>query len=114
MDWEEFLEWEKTSPDTVDFKKIYVDIVNDLIAGLLLSQIIYWYLPGKNGKSKLRVKKNGRFCISKARYEWWGEIRISPRQVDRGLKILKSLGIIEVEYHRFNGLRTSHIYLNKE
>jgi len=113
VDWNGFLEWEKASQDTVDFKKIYVDIVDDIIVGLLLSQIIYWHLPGKNGKSKLRVKRNARLYISKTRYEWWDEIRISPSQVDRGLKILKSLGIVEVEYHRFNGLRTSHIYLDK-
>lgn len=96
MDWNGFLEWEKASQDTVDFKKIYVDIVDDIIVGLLLSQIIYWHLPGKNGKSKLRVKRNARLYISKTRYEWWDEIRISPSQVDRGLKILKSLGIVEV------------------
>ena len=37
----DFLAWEKASRDSIDFKKIYVDVAGDLIAGLLLSQIIY-------------------------------------------------------------------------
>jgi len=47
MEFNEFLSWELTTRDTIDFKKIYVDIAGDLIAGLLLSQIIYWHLPSK-------------------------------------------------------------------
>ena len=43
--------------DTIDFKKCYVDLCDDLIGGLLLSQIVYWHLPSKeSGKTKLRSK----------------------------------------------------------
>ncbi|MGR5969540.1 hypothetical protein ACT7C1_21335 [Bacillus paranthracis] len=38
----------------------YVDITDDLIAGILLGQIVYWYLPNEQGKSKLKVKKERR------------------------------------------------------
>ena len=50
-----FLTWEKTTWDTVDFKRIYVDMAGDRVAGLMLSQLVYWcLLPNKNGKSKLQ------------------------------------------------------------
>ncbi|GAJ09042.1 unnamed protein product, partial [marine sediment metagenome] len=75
----DFLAWEKASRDTIDFKKIYVDITGDLIAGLLLSQIIYWHLPNKDGETKLRVIKKNRPCIAKARHDWWDEARISVK-----------------------------------
>ena len=55
---DQFLSWEAKSRDIIDFKKIYVDIADDLIAGLLLSQIIYWHLPNEHGKTKLRVQKD--------------------------------------------------------
>lgn len=109
-----FLEWEKASRDTIDFKKIYVDITGNLIAGLMLSQIIYWYLPDKNGRTKLRVEKRDVFCLVKSRHEWWDEIRFNPTQVDKGLKILREKGIVKTEIHRFNGSPTIHIFLMKK
>lgn len=112
MNFEEFLVWEAYSRDTIDFKKVYVDIADDLIAGLLLSQIIYWYLPGKDGKSKLRVKKEGFYWIAKQRNEWWDEVRIKTRQFDRALKILADKEIVITKIFRFNGLTTTHVRLN--
>ena len=110
----DFLAWERASRDTIDFKKIYVDITGDLIAGLLLSQIVYWYLPDKEGKTKLRVMKRGILCLAKTRFEWWDEIRFNPTQVDKGLKILRKKGIIRTKVHRFNGTPTIHIFLLKK
>jgi hypothetical protein len=54
---ETFLAWEAASRDTIDFKKIYVDMADDLVAGLLLSQVVYWFLPDRNGNLKLRVRR---------------------------------------------------------
>ena len=73
---EEFLYWEEKSKDTIDFKVIYVDVADDLIAGLLLSQIIYWNLPSKKGQSKIR-EINGRRQLVKQRGDWYSEIRIT-------------------------------------
>ena len=56
----EFIAWELASRDTIDFKMIYVDISGDVIAGLLLSQIIFWNLPDKKGDTKLKVLKKGK------------------------------------------------------
>ena len=55
-----FQDWERKTKDTKDFKLTYVDVANsDLIAGLMLSEIVFWYLPSRNGESKLRVFKGG-------------------------------------------------------
>ena len=60
-DWNTFVQWELASRETIDFKMIYVDIAGgDILAGLLLSQIIFWNLPGKDGRSKLRVQKENK------------------------------------------------------
>jgi hypothetical protein len=112
--WVEFLRWEGGSRDTVDFKKIYVDMADDSVTGLLLSQIVYWYLPSKkDGRSKLRVYKDGHYWIAKARKEWRDEIGISPKQVDRALKILEEKGIIVTALYKFNGAPTKHIRIDK-
>ena len=49
----EFLAWESMSRDTIDVKRVYCDIAGDLVAGVLLSQLIYWHLPDRNGDARL-------------------------------------------------------------
>lgn len=110
----DFLLWEKTSRDTIDFKRIYIDVTGDLITGLLLSQIIYWHLPDDKGKSKLRVHRKGRYWLAKQRTDWWDEVRITPKQYDRAITRLAGLGIIEVENSMFNGKKTPCIHLYQD
>jgi uncharacterized phage protein (TIGR02220 family) len=92
--------------------KTYVDIVGDLTAGLLLGQIVYWHLPNENGKSKLKVVKKDGLWLAKGREEWWNEIRITPKQYDRAIKILKDQDIVNVKLYRFSGVPKIHIQLN--
>jgi hypothetical protein len=105
----EFLLWERTTRDTIDFKKVYVDVADDLIAGLMLSQIIYWHLPTKDGNSKMKVKKDGFTWIAKAHADWYDEIRVTEWQAPRALKILEERGIIEKRLYKFDGSPTVHI-----
>lgn len=104
--------WEQLSRDTIDVKRAYIDVAEDLVAGILLSQIIYWNLPSQNGKTKLRVKKDGELWLAKTREDWWDECRITPRQCDRALKILVDKKLVEKEIFKFNGNPTTHIKLN--
>lgn len=107
-----FIYWEQASRDTIDFKKSYVDLAGDLVAGLLLSQIVYWHLPSKEtGKTKLRVKKDGHLWIAKGRSDWWDEIRITDKQFDRASNILVKKGLIEKKTFKFNGSPTIHTRL---
>lgn len=112
MNNKKFLLWEQASRDTIDFKKIYVDVGGDIVTGLLLSQIVYWNLPDKYGKTKLRVEYDGRLWLAKLRKDWWEECRITTKQYDRSIKILVDKNIVETVLKKFNGFSTPHIYLN--
>jgi hypothetical protein len=111
MNHETFILWEAASKDTIDFKKIYVDIADDLNAGLMLSEIVFWYLPNKQGNSKLRVKRNNYEWIACHRYEWWERTRLSPKQADRAIGILVKRGLVSQNLWRFNGEVCPHIRL---
>jgi hypothetical protein len=120
---EDFLRWETATEDTIDFKKIYVDMAGgDLPAGVALSQIVYWHLPSKKGDSKMRVSKAGHEWIAKRRAEWWTECRLKEKRLDRALVILSkrslkakahpsqpSVDLIEKRSFKFNGEPTVHV-----
>lgn len=112
--WNTFLQYEAVSQDCVDFKLIYVDMAGDLIAGLLLSQIIYWHLPSKNGGSKLRVRRDGYSWIAKKYDDWYDEVRISGKQARRAIDILEQQGLIETAVFQFAGAPTTHVRIVPE
>ena len=112
--WNEFLYWENSTRDTIDVKKIYIDIAEDLTAGILLSQIIFWFLPNKSGETKLRIKRMGKLWLAKKRSDWWNEIRITEKQFDRAVAILEKKDLIETHLYLFGGHPVKHITLNKE
>lgn len=87
-----FLVWEAASRDTIDFKRCYVDICDDLLAGLFLCQALYWFLPDRQGKAKTTIYKDGVYWIRKNRNDWYEECRISPTQYDRVIKIVRQKG----------------------
>lgn len=111
---ERFLLWERSSRDTLEVKRTYVDMAGDLVAGIMLSQIVYWHLPDGNGHSRLRIQHDGQLWLAKARTEWWDECRITPKQADRALQLLRDLNLIETRLFRFNGAPTVHIRLNRD
>src|SRR3990167_3118246 len=107
---EDFFGWEKASRDTIDVKRCYIDIAGDLVAGILLSQIIYWFLPGKT-TTKLHIEHDGIMWLAKGRADWWSECRITAKQFDRAAALLKSKGLIEMKLYRFRGSPTVHLAL---
>ena len=110
----EFYTIEHKKTQRVNFEMTYVDIAQgDVIAGLLLSQIIYWFSPTKEGRNKTKVVYKGRRAIAKGRDEWYDEIRVSARQYDRAIGILKDVGVVSVENSMFNARRTPFIMLNE-
>ena len=108
----EFVRQESASRDVIDVKRVYIDMAGDLAAGVMLSQIVYWHLPDKNGVSRLKVERDGHFWLVKSREDWWDECRVKPRQADRILLALRLAGLIVCEVHRFSGAPTTHIRLN--
>lgn len=113
-DWFTFVKWELASRETIDFKMVYVDIAGgDILAGLLLSQIIYWNLPTKDGRSRLQVQKEGKLWLARKHSDWYQEIRMSEDQVRRALSVLQDLQLVEVKRFKFDGNPTTHISLNR-
>ncbi len=110
----DFLQWEEQTHDVLDFKKIYVDMAGDLLAGIVLSELVYWYLPAKDGGTRLRVKKRGRMWIAARRWEWWDRCRMTPRQSDRALGILVKAALFDKALFRFDGEPTIHVALNEK
>lgn len=106
----DFLAWEAHTRDTIDVKKIYIDMAGgDILAGVALSEIVFWNLPNPQGETKLRVKRDGYMWIASARYQWWERCRMTPRQSDRALKILKEAGLVVTERYKWNNSPTTHI-----
>lgn len=91
-----------------------IDITGDLIAGILFDRIYYWFQPDQNGRTKLRVFKDGFYWLVKSRSDWYEEIRISPTQYDRAAKILLEQNLIIVEKWKFGGTPMTHIRINME
>lgn len=113
-DFDKFLLWERTTHDVIDFKKIYVDMCGDILAGLMLSEIVYWYLPSKGGDPKMKVVREGVRWIACARAEWWDRMRMSKRQADRAMKLLEEVGLIRRKAFMFNHQRMMHLRIDRD
>lgn len=108
-----FVIWEASSRDTIDFKKIYVDVADgDFMAGFGLSELIYWILPNKRGESKLRIEREGKKWIRISYDEWLDRTGIKEDAVRRIYKVLKELDLIEVKLFRFNGSPSVHVWVD--
>jgi hypothetical protein len=105
----QFLLWERSSRDTLEVKRLYIDMAGDLVAGVVLSQIVYWHLPSRDGRPRLQVQREGQLWLAKGRDEWWEECRISPKQADRALEILEGRSLIEVRLFKFGKAPRKHI-----
>jgi hypothetical protein len=106
---EQFLLWERASRDTLEVKRLYIDMAGDFVAGVVLSQIVYWHLPNREGHARLQVEREGKLWLAKGRADWWDECRISPKQADRALEILERKGLIEVRLFQFGRAPTKHV-----
>lgn len=113
-DLQSLLAIERFAEDAFRVKKTYVDMTGDLLSGILLGQIVYWHLPSKDGRSKLRVQKEGKLWLAKGRADWYDEIRITPKQFDRAIKILVEKDFIETKLFKFDGSPMVHIHLHPE
>lgn len=104
-----FIIWEAASRDTIDVKRCYIDITGDLVSGVLLSQIIFWFLPNRANQLKVQILKDGRYWLCKERTEWWDECRVSEYQFDRAIKELCQKGVIIKKLYKFDGAPKVHL-----
>ena len=113
QDFNLFLRWEAATRDVMMLRKVYVDMTGDLVAGLMLSQIIYWHLPGRDGKSRLRVAKEGGLWLAKSYSDWWDEIRVTEKQARRAVNVLREKGLVITGVWKFNGTPTVHLRIDE-
>lgn len=92
----------------------YIDIAGSLTAGALLSQILYWFTPDKNGKRKVIIFKDGNWWMAKGRTEWWNEIRITEREYDNAIKQLVNKNLVHKKLYKWDSNPTVHIRPNYE
>lgn len=96
--------------DVVAVPKHFIDLVDrDFQAAILLSQIFYWFRG-----FRLTIEWDGRWWLCKGREEWWDEVRLLPKQVDRCLKVLEYKGFIEKRIAKFHDKPMIHIWLDIE
>lgn len=121
MTFDQFIRWEAASKDTIDFKRVYAHMAGDALAGLMLSQIVFWHLPNKAGETKLRIEKDGNLWMAVPREDWFEAICITARQADRLMTNLSETcqsdagegrpPLVEVRIFKFNSTPTPHIRL---
>src|SRR5258708_7134690 len=99
----------------MDFTLYYPDYTRaldgDVLSGLMLSQIVYWYMPDAKGQSKLRVLRYGKRWLVKSYLHWEAELGLSQKQSGRCLRVLKKRGLIVTEVCKFNSDTVTHIRL---
>lgn len=104
---------EQSDHKYVRAKKIYIDMAGDLIAGIVLSEIVYWHTPGKGGKQRLRaIEGQSDKWLACRRQSWWERARITARQFDRALDKLVQVGLIIREHFDYKGQSTLHVRIS--
>lgn len=111
---QKFINWEQASRDIIDVKRIYIDMAEDLVSGIMLSQIVYWFLPNRHGSSKTRINKDGEYWIAKTYDDWFQECRISRKQAMACIEHLVKLELIVTAVFHFGGRRMMHLRINPE
>lgn len=89
--------------DDQDNRGVFIELwVLDLVgqdfpAAMLLSQVLWWAQPGKNGKPRMQFKRDGHRWLVRADAdpEWWDECRLSKKQVIQAKTRLRQAGFIE-------------------
>ena len=97
------------------YSRAYVAICGDVLAGIVLGQIVYWFERlEENEKWGVRNKGDGRVWLAKSNVEFTEEIGLSRKQLDRVFAILEENQFVETRLWRFNGAPVRHVWLNEE
>ena len=75
------------SQRVIAFNPLFADVADDVIAGLMLSQLCYW--------SERTNRQDGWFY--KSRDEWFIEARLTRKNVETARKKLEKIGVISYQ-----------------
>ena len=64
---------------------------------------------GADGRTRLRVYRDGHYWLAKTYPEWAAETGMTARSVRSAVAKLADRGVIQKTAHRFNGLSTLHM-----
>lgn len=108
--------WQKADAQCkpIGLKREYVQVTGDLASACLLSQIVYWHRPDKNGKTRLRVFRDGKLWAADRVSKWTVACQISEGQYKRAVKNLTQLGLVEHAIYKFAGITVPHFALNHQ
>jgi len=99
--------------ETIDIKKVYIDVAGDILSGILLNQIIYWHLPNEEeGEPQLVIHKDSYEWLVKPEKEWWDELRLTVEQSVKALEDLEEKNLIVTKVCKVAGIPTTHIRIN--
>lgn len=99
--------------DHADNRGVYVELwVLDLLEGdqpsaLLLSQLLWWHQPSKNGQPKLHYERDGHRWLVRSDDEWHQDCRLTRKQVRRARSVLVGMGLVEHRRFKRQGAPTS-------
>lgn len=93
--------------------EVFLDMCENWNAAILLTRLVYWYLPDQNGSSKLRVFDKDGEWIAKSYKDIQKETRLTEYQVRDALKVLSEKKLINKKIKKFNAIPTLHLQINK-
>lgn len=93
-------------------RREYVAVTGGLASAILLSQLVFWFKPGKNGKPKLTIIREGKYWLAKTREDWFNECGLTLKMYRNAITDLVDLGLVEVRHWKFGNDRTSHYWLD--
>jgi hypothetical protein len=82
-------------------------------AAIVLARILFWYGDGRNGSTRLRTRRWGKWCLVKTYTELAEETGLKSCQVRSAIGRLCRLSLIRTEIHLFAGGRALWIFLDR-
>lgn len=88
----DFIKWESSTRDTIDLKRTYVDLFERLTGGVLFSQLMFYFLPVQDEKTRLfrdhykLIWIGDEQWVPMRRGEWWEACRVREDEADTVLR----------------------------
>lgn len=105
--------WDKLDEGAVTlvYHRLY-DVFSHHGTVIVLSRLLYWFKPMKNGKSRLKVEREGKRWYRCPRSQIAIDCKISPKVFRLAQKKLIDAGILEVQSWFDRGEKCHHYTLN--
>jgi hypothetical protein len=99
-------------PELCIYDPVHVRVTGDLVSGVMLSRIVFWWTPNKQGKTKLRATFDGQPWLVKSSENWKRECGFTTDEYRYAISKLKAKKFIYTEIHLFKGKTAVFIRLN--